>query len=80
MCHDFIGHEIMNNVSQQVMKGEKYTMQRVDIIIYIRGESSDQCIFWAKFRQLTDPKKKKAQCDLYKGFFWENFQKYRHIS
>ncbi len=25
-------------------------------------------------------KKKKTQCDLYKGFFFENFQKIRHIS
>jgi hypothetical protein len=28
MCHDFMGNEIMNNVSQQVMKGEKVTQSK----------------------------------------------------
>jgi hypothetical protein len=28
MCLDFMGNEIMNNVSQQVMKGEKITQSK----------------------------------------------------
>jgi hypothetical protein len=51
---------------------KSYTKQRVDIIIYIRGE------FWPVFfvgrnfaNWLT---KKKAQCDLYKGFFLKIFK------
>ncbi len=28
MCHDFMGNEIMNNVSQQVMKGENVTQSK----------------------------------------------------
>jgi hypothetical protein len=28
MCHDFMGNEIMNNVSQQVMKEEKITQSK----------------------------------------------------
>ncbi len=28
MCHDSMGIEIMNNVSQQVMKGEKVTQSK----------------------------------------------------
>jgi hypothetical protein len=28
MCPDFMGNEIMNNVSQQVMKGEKVTQNK----------------------------------------------------
>jgi hypothetical protein len=30
--------------------------------------------FWAKFRQLAT-KKRKTQCDLYKGFFLKTFKK-----
>ncbi len=28
MCHDFMGNEIMNNVFQQVTKGEKATQSK----------------------------------------------------
>jgi hypothetical protein len=34
-----MGNEIMNNVSQQVRRGEKsYTKQRVDMIYMVRGK------------------------------------------
>jgi len=38
MCLDFMGNEIMNDVSQGNERRKSYTKQRVDIIIYIRGE------------------------------------------
>jgi hypothetical protein len=52
---------------------KSYTRQRVDIIIYIRGD------FWPVFFFLgeispTDWPKKKALCDLYKGYFLKNFK------
>ncbi len=53
---------------------KSYTKQRVDIIIYIKRRVLTRVFFWAKFHQLTD-KKKKAQCDLYKGFLLKTFKK-----
>ncbi len=52
---------------------KSHTKQRVDIIIYTRGD------FWPVFffgRNLANwlTQKKQAQCDLYKGFFYKKFQ------
>ncbi len=42
--------------------------------MYLKGSFYILRFFWAKFHQLTD-KKKKAQCDLYKGFLLKIFKK-----
>jgi len=46
--------------------------------VYKRRVLTSVC-FWAKFRQLTEKKKKKPSASSTKDFF-EKFQKHRHIS
>jgi hypothetical protein len=58
---------------------KRYTKQRVDIIIYIRGEFWPEVFFGRNFTNWLT-KKKKAQCDLYNGFLLKIFKKKSHIS